>query len=110
MTRVYQEFYCNDCRGYFRVKLNMGLNIKVKMQCPECGRQHPRWIENGLIKDNYSRTMAGKPEHEVLVPKSAYSKQPKFGAKANSRDGHVITEDQQAGFLVKSLWQGVYGK
>jgi hypothetical protein len=51
MDSVVQEFFCSQCRGYFRVTLNMALNLRIIVQCPKCGRQHERTIEDGQIKD-----------------------------------------------------------
>ena len=108
MPRVTQEFYCNDCQGYFRAKLNMAINMKVLVCCPNCCRQHPRWIENGEIKDNYSRTMSGNPTDEIIIPMSAYSKKPKFETKPYTRDGNVIETKARDPFL-RSLWEGIFG-
>jgi hypothetical protein len=69
---VVQEFYCNDCDGYFRARLSVGFNRHILMVCPNCGRQHPREVKNGLIVEGYTRSN----NEEIHVPKSSYSKTP----------------------------------
>lgn len=119
--RVWQEFYCNDCNGYFRVRLNMSLNIRVKMKCPNCGREHPRCIVNGLIKE-YAPEISSSYTEEIIVPKSAYSKEPKHtkmlighktgqGNPGEPRDGvefksqDDIVRDQ----IMRERWVELYG-
>ena len=86
---VTQMFYCNDCNGYIKVKLNMGLNYSVRVKCPECGREHPRTIENGMIVNDYSSNGG----EVICPPKSCYSKESFTDKiKTNARDGVRMNE------------------
>ena len=110
MAKIWQEFYCNDCSGYFRVKLDMALNIKIKMCCPNCGHPHPRATKDGQIVE-YNDGIKGSYEEEVHVPKSAYSKEPFTSRiKANARDGAVIeSADHIRDVRMRELWFEYFG-
>ena len=41
--RILQEFYCNDCDGFFLANLCIALNVRVEVVCPNCGRKHHGW-------------------------------------------------------------------
>lgn len=92
-NKVWQEFHCNDCNGYWRVKINMALNMRCLMVCPNCGRKHPRYIKDGKIVENAS--MPNAYEEEIYAPKSAYSKE-SYHQKmiAGARSGVVIQADE----------------
>ena len=45
------EFYCQECRKYFDVKLNMSLNGNHRVHCPNCGHIHFRMITDGQITE-----------------------------------------------------------
>lgn len=118
MEKVTQEFYCNKCQGYFRCRLNMAINIRVVVVCPNCGRKHERGIKNGQIVE-FSKT--GEYVEEICPPKSAYSKE-SLAAKMvpNAREGVVIetvedlrAEDQlqnpNGRAMLKELWLEIHG-
>jgi len=116
--RVWQEFYCNDCDGYIRIKLNMSLNFEIEVVCPECGRKHPRVIKDGQIFEKGSRF--AEYREEICPPKSAYHKEPwtkkmqKVSGYGGRRDGVVINKsdipkDNGAQFFLDSLWQERHG-
>lgn len=106
--KIWQEFYCNDCDGYWRVKLCMQLNIRVEMVCPNCGRKHPRCIKDGKIYENAD---VGSYTEEVLAPKSSYSKEPVSNRiKRNARDGAVISEAEHIRDpIMRELWLDYFG-
>jgi len=125
--RIYQEFYCNDCQGYFGVKLNMALNIDVVVVCPKCGREHPRTIENGNIYEKtYVPRRGAMHKEEIIPPLSAYHKKPwtdamkkaeKGKGGANRREGVPIKDsetkvkddgEQVQGWL-RGLWTEFHG-
>lgn len=74
MSRVWQEFYCGECKGYIRVKLNIELNHEVEVVCPKCGHRHRRVIRDGQIFENGRFT--NEPKEEICPPMSAYQKEP----------------------------------
>lgn len=87
MDKVFQEFYCNDCNGYIRFKLNQSLNRSIVVVCPNCGRQHPRSIKNGLVYEGGD----SNNKEEICPPTSAYSKTAILASKY-ARDAIKIEE------------------
>jgi hypothetical protein len=83
MSAVVQEFYCNDCDGYFRARLSLGFNRCIRMVCPNCGRKHPRVVKNGMIRE--TGHVNNPKEEEVYVPKTSYSKTPVTRAMARAQ-------------------------
>ncbi len=104
--KIWQEFYCNDCCGYFRVRLNVAINCSVEMTCPKCGRKHPRRIENGRIYEGGG----GSTKEEIRPPKSAYSKKP-FSKKirANEREGVVLDSEKIGNNILRESWLDRHG-
>jgi hypothetical protein len=93
-----QEFYCNDCDGYFLVYMWLGKKAKYRadIKCPECGRLHPRYIENGRIyEDCKNRNSIARETIHGL--KSTYSKEPRHNKSIQSRDGTLLP----IGFLLQ---------
>ena len=82
--KIFQEFYCGECRGYILVKLNMALNHVVEVVCPNCDHHHLRNIMDGQIFEK--GRMNGQYKEEICPPKSAYSKESR-AAKPPCRDG-----------------------
>jgi hypothetical protein len=74
VSRIWQEFYCGECKGYIRVKLNIDLNIGVEVVCPECGHKHHRVVKDGQIFERGRESC--KATEEICPPKSAYQKEP----------------------------------
>ena len=90
MDRLLQEFYCNECRGYFRVKINTALNnYKIIMVCPNCQHEHYRMIVDGHIEDKSDRSTFTE---KVRPPKSAYSKH-SIAKAIPVRDGAKLTSE-----------------
>ena len=119
--KIWQEFFCGECTGYFRVRLNMALNMGVEMVCPKCNHKHHRFIKNGVIFENGRDSNSAK--EEICPPISAYSKEP-FTAKMRDkssqyragRDGAVIEKESDlnqrnpmADALIKERWFEIYG-
>jgi len=63
------EFYCHECNGYIKIELDYSINGNHVVNCPKCGHEHCRVIENGKVTDdrwgqrnrnvvNYTATMA----------------------------------------------------
>lgn len=82
--RVSQEFYCGECKGYFMVRLNMILNHEVHIKCPNCGHEHRRVINDGVIYEK------GRYDHDVkenvLTTKATYHKEPITERMQKARD------------------------
>jgi hypothetical protein len=107
MAKRLFEFYCNDCNGWILVNLNEDLRGEFTILCPECGRKHPRRIENGemMMPQGYEiRTPPGvkvgmsivrnnkeQNNDDVIVPmKSAYSKTSRLDRVQNQRTGGLV--------------------
>jgi len=90
--RITQEFYCNDCMGYFLVRLRVnGPNYKARVKCPKCGREHPRYIIDGLITEQAAdRRLWKKPPPErdenILTTMATYRTKP-FTTMMQRREG-----------------------
>ena len=97
--RVWQEFYCGECQGYMRVKLNMGLNFEVFVVCPKCRHEHRRIIKDGQIYEN--GRYGSDVKEEICPPMSAWSEDPwtdtmrKAGKKYSSRRDGVKIKDAE---------------
>ena len=114
--RVWQEFYCGECEGYIRVKLNMALNQEVEVVCPKCGHQHRRVVTNGEIRE---RGRYAEPlKEEICPPMSAYQKNPWTEKMRNSydrRNGVRIKKSEvpeghvQAQQSLQESWFGKFG-
>lgn len=71
--RIRQEFYCSGCCGFFLANINLALDARVLMICPECGRKHQRQIKKGRIED-CNKFADEETLEEIVVTKAAYSK------------------------------------
>lgn len=118
MDKIWQEFYCGHCDGYFRLKLNIAINHEVEMVCPNCGHKHRRCIKNGIIYEQ--GRFQNNYKEEICPPKSAYSKEPltkKMTEKDSwkKRDGIVIEKPEDmsdnpiAASIIRERWFELYG-
>jgi hypothetical protein len=73
MARVSEEFYCNDCDGYFVVRINVALDYEIHVVCPNCGHAHPRYVRDGHI---FEHGTGKHPKERILTTKNNYSKEP----------------------------------
>lgn len=46
-----QEIYCHDCGLYVHFDIDVELNGNHVLNCPNCGHQHCRVVDNGKITD-----------------------------------------------------------
>jgi len=46
-----QELYCHACGMYVQFDLDLDLNGKHVLDCPNCGHEHCRYVHNGRISD-----------------------------------------------------------
>jgi len=104
MARRIFEFYCNDCDGWILVNLNEGLRGQVIVQCPNCGRRHPRTLEGSgeMTMPTFEVKVAGKSKvkfvrggmdntDEVIVPMpSAYSKKSRLDVVQHKKTGGLV--------------------
>jgi hypothetical protein len=114
MSKVFQEFYCGECKSYIRLRLSVEYDRIVQVQCPMCGHLHRRCIVKGAIVEN--GRYEGSVVEDVCPPKSACSKDPvtKRMAQAESRqrrDAAVIDSDADliAQSFLRERWLELYG-
>jgi len=115
--KIWQEFYCGECQGYFRVKLNIALNHEVEMVCPKCKHKHRRCIKDGVIYEGGRYATSCK--EEICPPLSAYSKEPltrKMEKTKYARDGVVIDKEDDLSkrhpstdSMLRERWFELYG-
>ena len=94
--RVRQEFYCGECDGFIRLSIHCNVNHEFHFECPNCGHQHRRVIRDGVIYENGRYT--DEPSFELILPKSAYSKEPwtaKMSTETKRRDAVVMDQRWQ---------------
>lgn len=104
MSRISQEFYCSECRGYFLVRLNIHLNHEAEIVCPNCSHEHRRCIVDGQIFEQGRHSTDSK--EKIRPTKASYSKEPlttkmrqaneRWGAR---RDGSILTEQMRERWL-----------
>ena len=84
MDKISQEMYCNECDGFFIVRLRIDLNISAEIICPNCEHRHYRHTENGAIFDG-----TGSGRKETIRPtRATYHKKPLTERiKRNNRNG-----------------------
>jgi DNA-directed RNA polymerase subunit RPC12/RpoP len=46
-----QELHCHDCGKYVQFEIDLTLNGNHVLECPNCGHEHCRKVENGVITD-----------------------------------------------------------
>ena len=113
--KILQEIHCTKsgggCGGFFRCKLNVCLNRKVEMVCPNCGHKHRRSIKDGVVHEEGRH--AGTVQEQITPPKSAFSEEPhtkklkKWAGKDSKkeRDGAVISnEKSMLSRFLSDLW------
>jgi hypothetical protein len=89
----------------------MNLNFRIKVVCPQCGRQHPRVIKDGQIHEDYG--YKGKYEEEICPPKSAYHKEPWTKARENRGGVPIkkkdVPKESAEQYFLNSSWQEKHG-
>ncbi len=115
---VRQEWYCTTsgggCGGYFVVPLNMQINGRVEIICPNCAHKHQRVIEDGQIKE-FGR-FNGTSTETIRPTRASFSKKPKTqrmkdavssGSISTERDGIVLGDDRSD--FLRERWFELYG-
>ena len=108
--RIVQEFYCSGnpgsaCPGYFRVTLNLAINARVLIECPQCKRQHERDIHNGQIQDC---TKQQQTTIIITAMPSTWSKTPALHhSQRHMRHGAILTDPTRD--LIDDRWAELYG-
>jgi hypothetical protein len=44
-----QELYCHGCQNYVQFELDISISGNHVLDCPKCGHEHCRVVENGKI-------------------------------------------------------------
>jgi len=91
------EFWCSGgCSGYFRTKLRTNIDGDYIIVCPECGHEHFRIIRKGQITGDRHSTKERDGAERIVVPKSAYSKEPVMEVKGyRGEDALEVAETER---------------
>lgn len=116
------EFWCSSggggCGGYFRVRLRRNIDGDYTVVCPKCKHKHNRRVKKGQITAGRCNGAAGDGKtEEILVPMSAYSKEPVLEASARNETSTKLetkrkqTEGQtELGSRLSILWGRFSGR
>ena len=105
------EFWCSvggsGCGGYFRAPLRTNCNGDYTLICPNCGHEHNRRIENGVITADRCNSEATRGlTVRVHVPKAAFSMEPvleKVGS-TSEQSRPVENNSERSKIVRSSLW------
>lgn len=67
------QFYCSSCGGYFVIRLRTNISANYAIVCPSCSHEHFRTVTKGQITSDRHN---GGARDRIIVPKTAYSKEP----------------------------------
>ncbi len=57
-----QELHCHACGQYVQFRLDMNMNGAHVLNCPNCGHEHCRVVQDGIItEDRWDRRNGGQP-------------------------------------------------
>jgi len=112
--KVFQEWYCGECRTYIRFRLSVEYDRVVEVVCPMCNHHHKRYIQDGVVKDEGRNTHGGIVE-QLCPLKSACSKEPitkNLQKNGYTRDGVVIksSEDLARDAYFRERWLEIGGE
>ena len=46
-----QELHCHNCQRYVQFDIDVSMNGDYKLECPNCGHEHYRVVNDGIISD-----------------------------------------------------------
>ena len=49
--KIITELYCHNCSRYIQYELDASINGEHVIICPNCGHEHFRYVENGIVTD-----------------------------------------------------------
>lgn len=106
------EFHCDQCPGgggYFRAKLRVDLNGAHCVCCPNCGHEHFRIINNGVITEERAPDSLRDKKYVNMIkgPRSAWSRDSLEIAARKKRTEYSKVRDP-GGFLGE-LWMRTPG-
>jgi len=61
--------YCNDCGNNFIAELDMDLDGDHIVECPHCGHEHCRTIENGKVTNDRWESRNANKRNRIEVSK-----------------------------------------
>ena len=56
-----QELHCHNCNRYVQFNLDTDLDGKHVLQCPNCGHEHCRYVNKGVVSDTRWDSRTTKP-------------------------------------------------
>lgn len=84
---------CTNCRQMVRVSINRHATGNLTITCPNCGHEHYRYCENGVITEDRWRSSA------QMVSISYYS------TSATATATYTDTNTNAASSFLQSSWQ-----
>lgn len=45
------EIFCHECGHYIQFNINLAVNGRYVLNCPGCGHEHYRYVEDGRVTD-----------------------------------------------------------
>ncbi len=61
-----QELHCHACGQYVQFRLDMNMNGAHVLNCPHCGHEHCRVVQDGIItEDRWDRRNGGQPMFRI---------------------------------------------
>ncbi len=54
-----QELYCHNCGRYVQFPLDLSMDGKYTLNCPNCGHEHYRFVHDGIISDERWQSSGG---------------------------------------------------
>lgn len=67
-----QELYCHNCDGYVQFTLDLSVDGKYKLKCPNCGHTHYRFVRDGRITEERWGS-SNLPSYSIGVYATTYS-------------------------------------
>lgn len=89
-----QEIYCHDCGLYVHFDIDVSLNGNHVLNCPNCGHEHCRVVDNGRITDvrwdSRNRSLSVYPVSSSTITTSTISVFYTSGTSATTTAGHYL--------------------
>lgn len=64
-----QELHCHNCGRYVQFDIDLGLNGRHVLNCPNCGHEHCRVVRDGEITDErWAQRNGWSPQQTFVVP------------------------------------------
>ena len=86
---IRQEMFCHCCDGYVQFELEINVDGDYRIDCPNCGHPHFRFVGNGRITDQ----RIGKNISFTQVTWQTYSAISMDAGSSGTTDGNYFNAD-----------------